>query len=48
MLMQAALRADPSAAARIKAEIAKRVMDGIYDIERLRATAESTIRDINA
>jgi hypothetical protein len=47
-LMQAALRADPSAVARIKAEIARGAMDGIYDMDRLRATAESTISDVNA
>jgi len=47
-LMQAALRADPSAVGRIKADIAKGAMDGIYDMDRLRATAEATITDVNA
>ncbi|MGY3036596.1 hypothetical protein ACVIIV_005766 [Bradyrhizobium sp. USDA 4354] len=47
-LMQAALRADPSAVGRIKAEIAKGAMDGIYDMDRLRATAEATITDVNS
>lgn len=47
-LIQAALRADPAAVARMKEEIAKGAMDGIYDMDRLRATAEATIKDVNA
>jgi hypothetical protein len=48
VVMQAALRADPSAVVRIKAEIYKAAMDGIHTMEQLRETAESTIRDVNA
>jgi hypothetical protein len=47
-LIQTALRADPTAVTRIKEEIAKGAMDGIYDTDRLRATAETTIKDVNA
>ncbi|MFH1346271.1 MAG: DUF2971 domain-containing protein [Pseudomonadota bacterium] len=46
-LMQAALRADPSAATRMKIEIANGAMDGIYDVNRLRATAEAAVKDVN-
>lgn len=47
-VIQAAMRADPGLAARMKAEIARGTMDGIYNLDSLRATAEATIKDVNA
>jgi hypothetical protein len=46
--IQAALRANPAAIDRMREEVTKGAMDGIYDMDRLRATAETTIRDVNA
>ena len=45
--IQAALRANPAAIDRMREEVTKGAMDGIYDMDRLRATAETTIRDVN-
>jgi hypothetical protein len=46
--IQVALRANNAAIDWMREEIAKGAMDGIYDMDRLRATAETTIRDVNA
>lgn len=48
VLIQTALRVDPSAVARVKREITQGAMDGIYDMDRLRTTAEATIKEVNA
>ncbi len=45
--IQAALRADPSAVERMRAETLEGAMNGIYDMERLRWTGEATIKDVN-
>lgn len=46
--IQAALRANPAAIDRMREEVTKGAMDGIYDMDRLHATAETTISDVNA
>ena len=40
--------ADDDLVTRMKDEIAKGVMDGIYDLDRQRATAETTIKEVNS
>jgi len=45
--VQAELRADPGLAARMKAEIAKGALDGVYDVVHMRALAESTVKKVN-
>lgn len=45
--VQAALRADPGLAGRMRAEIAQGALEGIYDVAHMRALAESTIKDVN-
>lgn len=38
--IQAALRADPNLAEKMKAEVAKGAMDGVYDVAHMRALAD--------
>jgi hypothetical protein len=45
--IQAALRADPGLAARMKAEIAKGALDGVHDVAHMRALAEATVKEVN-
>ena len=45
--IQAALRADPGLAARMKAEIPKGALDGVYDVAHMHALAESTVKGVN-